>query len=142
MQIKQYKLFITLSTLFLVACQSSLNTEKMEQQSILNILSEMDTNSIFQDGNNSQQVDGKNVLFKLDHGCQLDRIFNYPNNKSVTYRYIFENEKLISATTIIPDERNPKKIGSTWNDPEYEPTVENFKQAKKSFSEEHLHKCS
>ncbi|AOA58964.1 hypothetical protein [Acinetobacter larvae] len=59
----------------------------------------------------------------------------------MTYRYIFKNEKLISATTITLDQQNPDQMESIWEDPEYEPTIENFEQAKQTFSKEQLHQC-
>lgn len=135
------KKLIIFSTVFVTACQISPDTKKTEQLSSLNILAQVDINNIFQDGNNQHQVDGKNVLYKLDHGCQLDRIFNYPNNQSVTYRYIFKNGKLISATTIMPDDRNTEKMQSVWNDVESESIKENFEQATEYFSKNILHQC-
>ena len=141
MEIKQYNLLIIVSTLLLVACQVGLDPEKIEPQSSIKTLAKVETNNTLIDGDNQHQVEGENVLFKLDQGCQLDQIFNYSNNQLVTYRFIFKREKLISASAIVPDERNFEKMKSTWNDPEYEPTIENFKQAKASFSKEILKQC-
>lgn len=133
-----YKLFIISTILCLTACQTSSNLNKDKQKGTS---TETKTTINLQDEEHSHQIEGKNVLTQIGQGCQLDQIFNHPNNQNITYRYIFKGDQLLSASTIMLDERNPQQMTSIWVDPEYTPTIENFERAKSSFSESQLERC-
>lgn len=100
------------------------------------------TNFIMSDDIQSKNIDGELVLTKHNNHCQLDKVFLYPDQLNVIYRYTFKNNKLISASTIMPDERDNLKLTSTWNDPEYTQTIESFIAAKQFFSDAELKQCN
>lgn len=135
------KLFISILTIYLTACQTITNIDKTTQQPTANTLAELNIYNIIQDENIQYQTEGKNVLLKIEEGCQLDQIFVYTNDQSVTYRYIFKDNHLISSSTIMPTEKNQKEITIIWNDPDDVIIIENFKKAKSHFPDIQLIKC-
>mgnify|MGYP001576116110 FL=1 len=42
----------------------------------------------------------------------------------------------------MPDERNPNKITTTWEDPEYPSIIENFNDVIALFSTDELNQCN
>ncbi len=139
---------ICLLLLILTGCQIQVaDSDKKSDDNVVNnnqlsTTIEKNINFIIDNEEGSKSIDGKVILTYHKNHCQLDKIFIYPNNISTTYLYTFNNNQLISASTIMPDERNPNKITTTWEDPEYPSIIENFNDVIALFSTDELNQCN